>query len=140
MALTTALSTWERSRVATAAYAGKTIRVSLASISASGLTVENTVVDWDSIKVSSPGYSDFTATIGDGGYDATDNRFELGDGVGANSYIDAEFTATGVSYTFDRVYVVIGTESYLHSLLAESPAVTVSPGQTVTYRIQLAVA
>lgn len=140
MALTTALSTWERARVAAAAYAGQDVRVSLASSGASGFTVENTVTNWDSIKISSPGYSDFTATIGDGGYDATDNRFELGSGAGPNTYIDAEFTATSVSYTFDRVYVVIGTETHLHSLLAESPAVTVSPGQTITYRIQLAVA
>lgn len=140
MALTTSLSSWELARVAAAAYAGKAVRVSLASAGASGFTVESTVTQWDSVKISSSGYTDFTATVGAGAYDPTDNQYELGVGAGANTYIDAEFTATSVSYTFDRVYVVIGTETKLHSLLVESPAVTVSPGQVVTYRIQLAVA
>ncbi len=140
MALTTTLSSWERARVAAAAYAGKAVRVSLANVGASGFTVENTVTDWNSLKISSSGYVDFTATIGAGGYDSTDGRYELGIGSGANTYIDAQFTATSVSYTFNRVFVVIGTETRLHSLLSESPSVTVSPGQTITYRIQLAVA
>jgi|LauGreDrversion4_2_1035121.scaffolds.fasta_scaffold97096_2 hypothetical protein len=140
MALTTSLSSWERARVAAAAYAGEDVRVSLANVTGASYTVENSVTDWDSLKVSSSGYTDFTATIGDGGYDTTQGRFELGTGTGPDTYIDAEFTATTLSYTYNRVYVVIGTETYLHSLLTESPSVTVSPGQTITYRIQLAVA
>lgn len=140
MALTTSISSWELARVAAAAYEGKAVRVSLASVGSSGFTVENTVTQWDSVKVSSSGYTDFTATVGTGAYDNADNQYEIGVGTGANTYIDAQFTATSISYTFDRVYVVIGTQTRLHSLLVESPAVTVSPGQIITYRIQLAVA
>jgi hypothetical protein len=61
-------------------------------------------------------------------------------------YILAEFTATGGSLVYDRIFVVIGTddgdggwdeETSIHSLLVESPGVTIAPSTTVTYRIQL---
>lgn len=126
-------------RVAAAAYEGKTIRVSLASVGASGFTVNSTTANWDSVKLSGNGYADFTTTVATGGYDATDNRYEMGATAGANTYVDAQFTATGGSLTFDRIYVVLQSGTSIHSLLTESPAVTLASGQSVTYRIQLAV-
>ncbi len=139
MALSTAVSSAEMGRVAAAAYEGKTIRVSLASVGTSGFTVNSTTANWDSTKLSGNGYADFTATVATGGYDATDGRYEMGSIAGANTYIDAQFTATGGSLTFDRIYVVVENGTSLHSLLTESPAVTLAAGQSVTYRIQLAV-
>lgn len=219
MALTTSISSWELARVAAAAYESKRVRVSLAAVGSTGYTSESTKVSWDSIKAAGNGYSDFTTTVSEGGYDSSDNRYELGSTAGANQFIDAVFSATGAGFSYDRVYVVIGTravgsittaaltsnvatlttssahgysvgesvtvsgatnttfngtysitavttttfsyskvasniasaasagtavvvreEDYLHSLLTESPAVTMAAGQTVTYRIQLAVA
>lgn len=139
MTLTTAISPGEMGRVAAAMYEGQSVRVSLASVGTSGFTVSSTVANWDTVKLSGNGYSDFTATVATGAYDATDGRYEMGASAGANTYIDAAFSASGGSLTFDRVYVVIGTNTYLHSLLTESPAVTLADGQSITYRIQLAV-
>lgn len=139
MTLTTAISPAEMGRVAAAMYQGQTVRVSLASVGATGFTVSSTVANWDTVKLSGNGYADFTATVAVGAYDATDGRYEMGASAGANTYIDAQFSATGGSLTFDRVYVVIGSSTNLHSLLTESPAVTLAAGQSVTYRIQLAV-
>jgi hypothetical protein len=138
MAITSALSTNELARVAALAYEGKSIRVSLAVLGTSELTVESTSADWDGQKVSGGGYADFTATLPTGGYDATDGRLEIGGTAGANTFIDAEFTATGPGFTYDSIYVVIDESTYIHSLLTESPSVTLSDGQVITYRIQLA--
>lgn len=148
MALTTSISSRELQRIAAACYEGKRIRVSLANESGSGYTVEDPTTSWNSIKVSGNGYADFTAVVGTGAFDEADSRYEMGEDNGANTYIDAEFTATGAGYSFNRIFVVVGTiedevvteEAYLHSLLVESPNITLSAGATVTYRIQLAVA
>lgn len=217
MALTTAISSWELARIAAAAYEGKQVRVSLANVGSFSYTRESALADWDSIKISGNGYADYKTVIATGAYDNTDSRYEMGAAAGANTYVDAQFTATGAGYTFDRVYVVIGSrevstisnaelssnvatlttdtehgysvgetvtvsgatnslfngaftitgvtpttfsysrvganvpsgssqgsavvvteQGYLHSLLTEAPAVIMNSGQTVTYRIQLA--
>ena len=139
MALSSAISPAEMIRVAAAAYEGNSVRVALAAAGTSGFTVTSTAAQWDTVKLSGNGYTDYTSTIAAGGYDSTDGRYEMGTTPGSNTFIDATFTATGGSLTFDRIYVVIGTSTSLHSLLAESPAVTLASGQSVTYRIQLAV-
>ena len=139
MTLTTAISPAEMGRVAAAVYEGQSVRVSLASVGATGFTVSSTVANWDTVKLSGNGYADHTDTVATGAYDATDGRYEMGASAGANTYIDASFSASGGSLTYDRVYVVIGSSTYLHSLLTESPAVTLADGESVTYRIQLAV-
>jgi hypothetical protein len=51
--------------------------------------------------------------------------------------IDAAFTATGAGYSYDRMVCYIDGETYIHSLIAEDPNITLAPGQTQTYRIQL---
>lgn len=138
MALSVTVSPSEYARVAAAAYEGKAIRVSLASVGATGFGASSTVAEWDSVKISGNGYADFTATVATGGYDATDGRYELGAEAGSNTFVDATFTASGGNLEYDRVYVVLGT-SDLHSVLVESPAATVASGSSITYRIQLAV-
>ncbi len=146
MATTVTISQRELKRVAGAAYEGKRIRVSLANHTSQGYTSESTRANWDSIKISGNGYADFTDVVEVGAYDATDARYEMGGATGANTFFDAVFSATGVGYTFNRLYVVIGTsdggggwneETYIHSLLEESPSIILAPSQSRTYRIQL---
>jgi len=145
MALTASISNNELARVAAAAYEGKRVRVSLAAVGVSGFTKDSSRTSWDSIKLSGNGYADYTEVVATGAYDNTDARYEMG-GEDNDPYILAEFTATGGSLVYDRIFVVIGTddgdggwdeETSIHSLLVESPGVTIAPSTTVTYRIQL---
>lgn len=102
MAITATLSQKELERVAGLAYEGRAIRVSLANDIGDTLTSESTVAACDALKVSGGGYVDYKSPIGTGAYDVADQRYEMPD-------IDAEFTATGVGYTYNKVYAVIGT-------------------------------
>ena len=133
MAITTSISQAELARVAAAAYQGKTYRVSLAYNDTNGLTAQSTVAAWDALKLSGDGYADITGTIAAGSYDATDARYEL-------PQITATFTANGDNWLYDTVYVVItsGGTSTLHSIIVESPAVTLIDTGSITYRITLA--
>jgi hypothetical protein len=137
MAITSALSIQELSRVAALAYQGKTIRVSLAVMGTSGFTEDSTTAEWDSVKVSGAGYSDFVTTLPEGGWDPGEGRFEIGEAPGPNTFLDALFAPAGNSFTYDCIYVVVDEDPHIHSLMLESPPVTLSDGQTITYRIQL---
>jgi hypothetical protein len=115
-------------------------------VGTTGYNSNSTRANWDSVKISGNGYADFTDVIEVGAYDSTDLRYEMGGGVGANTYIDAVFNATNSGYVYDKIYVVIGTsdgsggwdeETYIHSLITESPSVLLLSGQSQTYRIQL---
>jgi hypothetical protein len=141
MAYTSAISTFELRRVAAASYEGRAVRVCLATVASSGYTVESTTANWDSRELASTnGYARVTVgALAVGAYDGVDGRYEVGPIAGANQTIDATFTASGGSLTWDRVYVVIGTELQIAYLGTESPSVTLSSGQSITYRIQLAV-
>lgn len=139
MALTATLSTKEFERISTLAYEGLPCRVSL-HVNTGSLTAESTIVDWDVVKLpASNGYEDFTVgSLPAGGLDpGSDDRWEIGGIAGANTYIEAEFSATGAGFSFDTVVVQVGSSSYPHSILVEAPSVTVAAGQTQTYRIQL---
>ena len=139
MAITTAISTEEFKRIAQLAYEGLPCVVSLHNNPGS-LTAESTLADWDAVKLSATnGYADFTvASLPAGGLDAgSDDRWEIGGTAGANTYVEAAFTAEGAGFTFDTVVIRVGTGLYPHSVLVESPAITVAAGQTQTYRIQL---
>lgn len=141
MALTTTLSTKELERVATEAYTGKAVRISLHNNTA-GLTAEDTIAAWDAVKLTATnGYADFTvASLPAGAYDSgTDGRFEIGGTAGANTYIEASFTATGAGFSFNTVVIRVDNNTYPHSILVESPNVTVAAGQTQTYKVQLLV-
>lgn len=130
MALTTTLSQKELARVANAAYEGETLKVMLCSVGATGYTAESTVANWQSVEKSGNGYVRFSSVIATGAYDATDARYEMPD-------IDAAFTATGAGYSYDRIVVYVDGATYIHSLIAEDPNITLAAGQTQTYRIQL---
>jgi hypothetical protein len=130
MALTTTISQKELARVAGVAYEGETLKVMLCSVGASGYTAESTVANWQSVEKSGNGYVRYSTTIAAGSYDAVDGRYEM-------PAIDAAFTATGAGYSYDRIICYIDGETYIHSLIAEDPNITLAPGQTQTYRIQL---
>jgi hypothetical protein len=131
MALTTSISQAELARVAASAYQGKTYRLSLANNTTS-LTAQSTVTQWDAAKISGNGYADITGTIGTGSYNATTARYEL-------PQLTATFTATGGNWIYNTLYVVItdGSTSSIHSVIVESPSVTLVDGGSITYRVVL---
>lgn len=131
MALTTTISQRELKRVAGLAYEGETIKVMLCSVGATGYTAESTVANWQSVEKSGNGYVRFSQVIATGSYDAVDARYEI-------PAIDAAFTASGVGYSYDRIIIYIDGETYIHSMIAEDPNITLAPGQTQTYRVILA--
>jgi hypothetical protein len=130
MALTTTISQKELERVAALAYEGETLKVMLYSVGGTGYTAQSTVANWQTVEKSGNGYVRYSTTIGTGSYDGTDGRYELPD-------IDAEFTATGAGYSYDRIVIYVDGATYPHSVLSESPNVTLAAGQTQTYRISL---
>ena len=129
MAQTTTISTKELKRQAAACFEGKALRVMLCLAGASGYTAESTVANWQAQEVSTSGtgYARFSATVGTSTYNATTARQEL-------PYIDAAFSCS-TSYSYDTVVIYFNGETYIHSLVTESPNITLSPGQTQTYRI-----
>jgi hypothetical protein len=130
MAQTISISQKELQRVAALAYEGKTLKVMLCTVGASGYTAQSTVANWQSVEKSGNGYARFTSAIGTGSYDATEGAYVMPN-------IDAAFTATGAGYTFDTVVVYIDGATYPHSVITEDPALSMSPAQTQTYRISL---
>jgi len=130
MALTLTVSQKELERVAALAYEGETIKIMLASVGASGFTSESTVTNWQSVEKSGNGYVRFSQVIAAGAYDALDARYEI-------PAIDAAFTATGAGYSYDRVVIYVDGATYVHSVIAEDPNITLAPGQTQTYRVTL---
>ena len=141
MTLTTAVSTFEFKRIADAAYSGLACRVSL-HMNDGSLTAESSIAEWDAKKLpDAEGYTDFTVpSLPEGGLDSgTDNRWEIGGTPGPNTYIEATFNASGSGYTFNTVVIRIGSATYPHSILVESPAITLASGQSQVYRCQLLV-
>ena len=130
MAITTTLSQKELQRVAALAYEGKTLKVMLCEVATSGYTAQSTVANWQSVEKSGNGYVRYSEVIGTGSYSSTNGRYQLPD-------IDAEFTASGVGYSYDTVVLYIDGATYPHSVLTEAPNIVLSPGQTQTYRLSL---
>lgn len=131
MAITTTITQAELGRVGKSAYEGKPYRISLGYNNTSGLTAQSTVAQWDAVKLTGNGYADSTGTIAAGSYNTTNARYEL-------PQISVTFTAAGGNWTYDTLYVVIsdGTDQ-LHSIVVESPAVTLVDGGSITYRVLL---
>lgn len=129
MARTDQLSQRELKRVAAAAYEGKAIRVMLCDAGVTGYNAETTVANWQSVEVSGNGYSRFSGTVGTGSYDAGEAAYLM-------PYIDAPFTATagGGGISFDSVVTYFQGETYVHSVITESPNEVIPPGKTLTYR------
>jgi len=130
MALTVTISQRELKRIAALGYEGETLKVMLCSVGATGYTSESTVANWQSVEKSGNGYVRYSEVIATGSYDAVDARYEM-------PAIDADFTATGAGYTYDRVIIYIDGETYIHSLIVEDPNIALAASQTQTYRVTL---
>lgn len=222
MALTISFSPKELERVALSAYAGKRLRVFLATLGTESYTSSTPTATWQTLAITGNGYADYKEIIDIGAYDTTDTRYELGGIDTTGGFIDAEFSSTpaGVGFTYNTVVVAVQQESssntityteissdvatvttasahgliagdevvisgatntvydgvytvldtptttsftftkvnadigsavsvgtvktyadttYPHSVLTESPTITIAPGQVMTYRIQLIV-
>jgi hypothetical protein len=130
MAITTTISTKELQRQAELCFEGETLKVMLCSVGISGFTAESTVADWQTVEQSGNGYVRFSEVIGAGEYDTTAAAYLL-------PVIDAEFTCETLAYSYDHVVIYVDGATYPHSILVETPAIVLSPGQTQTYRITL---
>jgi hypothetical protein len=119
MAITATLSQAELQRVASRAYEGLPIRVSLANEAVETLTVNSAVSSWDALQLSGNGYATYRTVIGTGSYDVGDNRYEM-------PFIDAEFSATGAGYSYNKIYIVLGsfTTSNLQTVAVSSNVAT----------------
>lgn len=112
MAITAQVSQKELERVAGVAYEGRAIRVSLANDISDSLTANSPVSSYTALKVNSGnGYEDYLGTIGEGQYNVLTTKYEL-------PSIDASFTATGAGYSYNKVYVVLGT--YTNFVISET--------------------
>lgn len=130
MALTLSISQYELQRQAALAFEGKAYEVFLATNSGS-LTSNSTYAAWQAVEVASAnGYAPVTGTIGTGSWSAGNARYEL-------PSITATFTSSGSGFSYDTICVRIGTETYLHSTIAESPSITLAAGQSKSYVITL---
>ena len=133
MAITTSISQAELARVAASSYEGLAYRICLALNGATGLTVNSSVAAWDGEELSGTGYARVEGFIEPGSWDSTDLRYEM-------PQIEAEFQASGGTLTYDTVYTVIddGYEETLHSIIVETPSISLVDGASIIYRITLA--
>ena len=130
MAITLTISQNELQRQAALAFEGQTYEVFLANNSGS-LTANSTYAAWQAVELASAnGYAPVTGTIGTGAWSSAHARYEL-------PAITATFTSSGSGLSYDTICVRLGTETYLHSILIESPSVTLAAGQAKSYVITL---
>ena len=131
MALISVISQKELKRQAGLCFEGETLKVMLCLLGVNTFTAESTVANWQSCEVSGNGYVRYSLpSIGTGSYDTVSGTYKMPD-------IDAAFTATGAGYSYDRVVLYIDGETYVHSVIEESPNITLSAGQVQTYRLSL---
>jgi hypothetical protein len=130
MAQSTIISTKELQRQAALCFEGKTIKVLLANIGATGYNSESTVANWQSVEVTGLGYVRFSQVIATGSYSNTAAAYVIPN-------IDAQFTAGGSGWGFDRIVIYIDGETYPHSIISENPSIYLQAGQTQTYRLSL---
>jgi hypothetical protein len=128
MAQTTELSVKELERQADLVFGGKTAYAMLCSPGFSNFTAASTVAQWQTVEVTGNGYTRKSAPLLAGSYDTTLGLFRIPD-------VDFEFTSTGAGYFYDRVILYLSDETYIHSMITESPGITMVPGMKQTYRI-----
>lgn len=129
MAQSIAISPNELTRVGSLAYGGQTIKVMLCNVGLTGYDSDSTVADWQTVELSDSGYVRYSQAIPAGSYDIGAAAFVIPN-------IDASFTST-LGSSFDRVVIYIDGETYIHSVISESPNISIAAGQTITYRLSL---
>lgn len=98
------VSRQELTRIAQLCYEGKYARFSLAYLQNEGYDAQSSRANWDSIKLSGNGYTDFWGEIEAGAYDFGDNRYEM-------PALTATFTAAGGLLTYNKIYIVLASAS-----------------------------
>ena len=133
MAITTTITRAELARLAAAAYEGLPYRVCLANNATAGLTANSSLAACDGIELSGNGYVRVEGFIENGAFDETNLRYQM-------PVISSEFKASAGTLTYDTVYTVIddGYEETLHSIIVESPPISLFDGASIIYRITLA--
>jgi hypothetical protein len=128
MAISIAISTKELERQAKLVFEGQTYKLFLATKGA--LTVDSTRAAWEAVEVSGSGYVAATGTVPAGSYSTGNGRYEM-------PSIRGTFTAAGGGFTYDTVCLAIGGSAFLHSVLTESPLITLAAGQSKSYTLTL---
>lgn len=129
MAQTINVSQKELQRIAQLAYEGETLKVMLCVVDV-GYTAESSVSTWQSAEVTGNGYVRGSSVLTSGSYNMTSASYQI-------PQVAVSFTATGAGYTYDRVVLYIDGATYPHSIIIESPGVTMQDGQTLTYNLNL---
>lgn len=130
MATSTVISQNELQRIAQLAYEGETLNVMLCAPVLPVPTENSTIAEWQATEVSGNGYVRHSEIIQPGIYNSTTNKYEI-------PVINAEFTCDFTVYGYTRVVIYIEGAVYPHSIIKEDPNITLSEGQTQTYRINL---
>jgi hypothetical protein len=139
MAQTTVITPKELERQAVLAFGSKTLKVMLCAATVDAedpedppieLGVDNTVAEWQEAEAVGNGYVRFSQVLGSGAYDPTSESYVI-------PAVDAEFLASSLGYSYSKVVLYIDGETYPHSIITESPAITLAPGQTQIYRLTL---
>lgn len=132
MAITT-IAQRELKRQAGLCLEGKTYVIFLVDNTTS-ISNEDPVTDWYAAVVSGDtAYADVTGTLATGSWNGTKLRYEL-------PAVTATFSADagGTGYTYNTVVIAFDGEDYIHSVIVESPAITLAPGQSKTYTLTFA--
>lgn len=129
MAQTVIVSQKELERIAQLAYQGQTLKVMLCN-STGGYDAQSSVSTWQTVEVSGNGYVRGSVAIGTGSYNSSTGKYSL-------PQVTVDFVATVPGYTYNYVVLYINGATYPHSIVAESPAITLQSGQTQTYKFDL---
>jgi hypothetical protein len=133
MATTTTISQRELKRQADLCLENMPYTIFLANNTTS-LTSESTADYWlAAIITGDAAYANVTGTLATGDWNATTLRYEL-------PAVTASFSADpgGTGYNYNTVVIAFDGETYVHSILVESPSVTLAPGQSKTYALTFA--
>jgi hypothetical protein len=133
MATTATIAQRELKRQAGLCLEGKDYVIFLVDNTTS-ISTETAVATWYAEVVSGDAdYSDVTGTLATGSWNGTALRYDL-------PSITAAFAADagGTGYTYDTVVIAFDGETYIHSVIVESPAITLAPGQSKSYIITFA--
>ena len=133
MAVTTTIAQRELKRQADLCLEDMPYTIFLANNTTS-LTSESTAAAWlAAVITGDAAYANVTGTLATGTWNGTTLRYELPT-VTANFSADAG----GTGYDYNTVVIAFDSEIYVHSILVESPSITMAPGQSKTYTLTFA--
>ena len=133
MAITTTIAQRELKRQAGLCLEGRDYIIFLANNTTS-LTAEDTAAAWAAAVITGDSsYADVTGTLAAGSWNGTTLRYEL-------PTVNVTFSSdiAGGGYTYNTVVIAFDSETYIHSIIVESPAITLAPGQSKSYNLTFA--